>query len=466
MGGPNDQYVVFDSNQIKSVNNKKPTADADIMYSKVAEGQLGLFDQPMPKPEPEPVALPKSQGEQISLFDQPKRPIIEAQVADTEPVNPYAPVDGKVTQAMYDRAEEIMRNYNKGIPENELYNQINPDTLPKGYAEVRDIVDNSIAPKVNKMSFDELLDEVWGDNNIAKENERYFRDEEITKANNKAKALGIAPPSDKYVTPTEAKLREKLLDKYKSDQKIKMNQAILNGDDDFIRPEVNDNIRNIIPGRDNFRKGFTAAADEVLSERLGIAPGNTPKMNGDYDDGGSYGRYSHVSGEPQGNIAIKKGLGRYPEDAVSVVAHERLHSFQNETNNARPGRYNKEVTDAYKELRKDLGDFYKSKDEIKRRFKKDTDYWADSGEQESRMLQQYLENRGYARSTINAAQRLQYGGTEWGNEINPAFDKFFDKLRALSKKGVALPALTALFGGGAIMAATQGDDKKKKSEVK
>lgn len=31
MGGPNDQYVVFDSNQIKSTSNKKPTSNPDIM---------------------------------------------------------------------------------------------------------------------------------------------------------------------------------------------------------------------------------------------------------------------------------------------------------------------------------------------------------------------------------------------------------------------------------------------------
>ena len=30
MGGPNDQYVVFDSNQIKSTSNRRPTLSADI----------------------------------------------------------------------------------------------------------------------------------------------------------------------------------------------------------------------------------------------------------------------------------------------------------------------------------------------------------------------------------------------------------------------------------------------------
>ena len=76
------------------------------------------------------------------------------------------------------------------------------------------------------------------------------------------------------------------------------------------------------------------------------------------------------------------------------------------------------------------------------------------------MLEVYLENRGYANAP-NMQNRYRKG--EWGDEINPAFDKFFDKLRDLSKRGVALPALTALFGGGAYMA-SQNNDKEK--EVK
>jgi len=39
MGGPNDQYVVFDPNQIKSTSNKKPTLNPDIMLG--AAGLLG-----------------------------------------------------------------------------------------------------------------------------------------------------------------------------------------------------------------------------------------------------------------------------------------------------------------------------------------------------------------------------------------------------------------------------------------
>jgi hypothetical protein len=116
---------------------------------------------------------------------------------------------------------------------------------------------------------------------------------------------------------------------------------------------------------------------------------------------------------------------------------------------------------AYDDLAKELKPLLKTPEETAKRYRFDADYWGNEREQQSRMLQQYLENKGYTKGGL---QEANVG--EWGDEINPAFDKFFDKLRALSKKGVALPAITALFGGGAIMAATQNDDKKKKSEVK
>jgi hypothetical protein len=151
------------------------------------------------------------------------------------------------------------------------------------------------------------------------------------------------------------------------------------------------------------------------------------------------------------------------------MAHERLHSFQNEAKPENAGRYSKEVADAYNQLSKDLEPFIKSDEEINRLYKnKDTEYYAKKNEQESRMLQAYLDNNGITQDAQYWHNKSIGGQPEWGNEINPAFDKFFDKLRALSKKGVALPALTALFGGGAIAGAlTSGkDDKKKKSEVK
>ena len=73
------------------------------------------------------------------------------------------------------------------------------------------------------------------------------------------------------------------------------------------------------------------------------------------------------------------------------------------------------------------------------------------------MLETYLQNKGY---TDAPNMKDKYRAGEWGNEINPAFDKFFDKLRDLSKRGVALPALAALFGGGAYMASQENDKEK------
>ena len=68
------------------------------------------------------------------------------------------------------------------------------------------------------------------------------------------------------------------------------------------------------------------------------------------------------------------------------------------------------------------------------------------------MLQSYLDNEGFT----NTYKRTSEKGTEWGNEIKPAFDKFFDKLRALSKAGVALPA--ALL---AVLSLISGDNDNK-----
>jgi hypothetical protein len=88
------------------------------------------------------------------------------------------------------------------------------------------------------------------------------------------------------------------------------------------------------------------------------------------------------------------------------------------------------------------------------------EYWARQNEQESRMLERYLENKGITSKALGQKRK-----GEWGNEINPAFDKFFDKLRDMSKRGIALPAIAGLLGGGAALTAAD-EKKKKKSEVK
>ena len=150
------------------------------------------------------------------------------------------------------------------------------------------------------------------------------------------------------------------------------------------------------------------------------------------------------------------------EDAVNTMAHERLHSFQTEAKKLYDrDRYSPEVKDAYDELAKDLKDAkaYRTGKEIKNRYGSDVAYWRHHDEQEARMLQQYLDAKGYTGSRHH--NENQYLGLEFDDaKITPAFDKFFDKLRDLSKRGVALPALAALFGGGAYMASQENDKEK------
>lgn len=484
------EYAIFDASKAKITKSPKTVADLmnepkqktvadlmlspddDVMYSKVAPGQLGLFDQPMPKPEPEPVALPKSQGEQASLFDQPKRPIVETQTVDAEPVNPYAPVDGQVTQAMRDRAAEVLKTYaKKGVPDNELYNMIDESTLPAGYKEFREIVDNGKsyakeklgAESANKADLRRVVEYLYDD--TAKQ-EEMLRNVKIEESNDAARRAmyGLAPRK------SGSSFSEKML-RRAADEKLTKEFTEKIGKIENRVPELMNSLRRYNPSDLSVRKGLTAAADELYSERLGIAPGNTIKYNGPADVRNAYGRYSKQSK----NLALTRSNVSDPEQAISTVAHERLHSFQNEAdlNRGKYGatnRYDKRVTDAFDELRKELqdSDIYKSFDEISNRYgRKDATYYADTVEQEARMLQQYLNNKGYTDlQQLKSVYTDKGRSGEFGSEVNAPFDKFFDKLRALSKKGVALPALTALFGGGAIMAATQSDDKKKKSEVK
>ena len=411
-------------------------SDDEVMAAKVAPGQLGLFDQPMPTKKPV-----ETTGQQVSLFDQPKQPTTKTAV-DTEPVNPYAPVDGQVTQTMRDRAEEVLKNWKKnGVPENELYNRIDESTLPEKIKNLRELTDKGEYEKITEsklgakniedVPMDVLLD--------------YLYDGDQGRIDRTKLLLESRPGDGPRVNRSKKQLKNRIVEE--TQRKI--------DEENELYAKTHDNPINA-----TIRKGYTAAADELLSERLGIAPGNTPKYNGAMDIRRAYGRYRHPNYGEGGNISVFEKKMNGPEDAISTVAHERLHSFQGETASRSNGRYNKEVIDAYNELRKDLGHHYKTYNEIKDRYKTDTSYWLNSGEQESRMFQQYLENKGYADSSH---MKEKSRSNEWGDEINPAFDKFIDKLRDLSKRGIALPALATLFGGGALLA---NANKKEEEDIK
>jgi hypothetical protein len=138
------------------------------------------------------------------------------------------------------------------------------------------------------------------------------------------------------------------------------------------------------------------------------------------------------------------------ENGVSTTAHERLHAWQG----IDKYDWDEDVVEAIDELRRELKKYYHDVDTIKKYWGNSrTDYYAEDVEQEARMLQSYLDNEGFTNTTRKNSEK----GTEWGDEIKPAFDRFFKKLRALSKKGIALPAIAGLFGLGAL--AGKKDDK-------
>lgn len=398
---------VFDPKKIKNVDSLNPANDPDIHYSEIAMANVGGLDERTKRA--------------IEIIDQ-------------------------------------ANNFGQPV-ENALYNKIDPSTLPKGYSELTKLLDsgtssdNVIAKRVaekigtddpTNADLDKVLDYLYVGDNREKRVFKKSLEEKIKKFERDSKALGldIDDPRDRMTKSEMYKLFGQVWNKAKKEEIDKIIQ--LSDGNDIMNALMD-------PSRRGIRTGTAGGLDTALSERLGIAPGNTIKITSDrYSDYGSpqsAGRYHRefrdIAINPKGGI----------EGQVSTMAHERLHSFQNESKPNNLGRYSKEVSDAYLELQKDLAPFLKSKDEIANRYgMHKADYWASDIEQEARMLQNYLENTGITNNSLSSV-----ASGEWGDEIKPAFDKFFEKLRELSKKGIALPAIAGLVGIGAL--ANEKDDK-------
>lgn len=411
-------------------NERKPleqilaNQDLSVNSAKIAPGQLGLFDQPMPA---------KQIGEALALDGK------------------YSPKDNKVTETMRARAEEIMGDYkaSKKVPENELYNKIDESTLPSKRKSTGAILDDlyskGVKPdEVSNKVIDQLVEKEIGGKMDKKSLATYlFGDMDDTTRKDFIKK-NLYTTKDYDVDD----LTEDILKNWAR------RKATASG---TLKKYNIDNLA-IVGGNKTVRQGYTGALDSALSERLGIAPGNTYKQNGEFDTPGALGRYIGSESRPDFNNYMVKEVPDI-EEALNTAGHERLHSFQAESR--LDNRYSKEVADAYNGLASDLkkANAYKSDAEIKNRYKKGTEYWGDTDEQEARMLQQYLGARGF--TDYNKRDARMYGELEFDNDkIVPAFDKFFDKLRDLSKRGVALPALAALFGGGAYMANQENDKEK------
>lgn len=203
--------------------------------------------------------------------------------------------------------------------------------------------------------------------------------------------------------------------------------------------------------------GKTGRLDRELSKRLGIGESTSPLMDKLNQDNGTAA--GDVSGKILG-VKHDSWTGGTGEDKLSTMGHERLHLFQNNSN----GFDYEQVQPVYKELSEDLSKAMLNDDELLKAHGKDLgrgydlSYWKRPAEQEARMLEAYLYDRGYTKGR-------PYRAEEFASKmdiIRPAFDKFFDKLRDLSKRGVALPAIAALFGGGAYMASQDKDKKEVK----
>lgn len=402
-GGNQVSYAAFSPEQVKRVGNLNPTTDPDINYSEIATANGGVLDEKT------------------------------------------------------NRAIEIINQANNfGQPvENALYNKIDPSTLPKGYPELAKLLDsgsssdNVIAKRVaekigtddpRNADLDKVLDYLYVGDNREKRVFKKSLEEKIKKFERDSKALGldIDDPRDRMTKSEMYKLFGKVWDKAKREEIDKIVQ--MSDGSDIMNALMDTAHRGI-------RTGTAGGLDTALSERLGIAPGNTIKISsdryGDYGNPQSAGRYNrHYK-----DIAINsKGIGI--EGQVSTMAHERLHSFQNEARPENIGRYDKKVVDAFKSLSEDLKPFLKNREDIKKMYgvygEDKVDYWLSPDEQEARMWQNYLENEGITKAGIKKK--------EWGDEIKPAFDKFVKTLQKLSKEGKALPAIAGLFGIGALSA--------------
>ena len=417
-------------------------------------------------------------AKEYAVFDNSKVKMLEDTLADYDRavnnVDASKSTGGDISVYTDSMSPETRRALDiimqRDVPvENELYNRIDPSTLPQGYEKLRDLIDNnvSIDEQVQKKlgknplraDVDELLDYLYPNDPLEKRVFHKSLNESIEKYKKDAAALGVdASKAAEDMTRTKRlELIKKIYDDVKFDTIADIGKGIDVGDDLLYATQAYD--------RRGIRTGYPGALDTALSERLEIAPGNTIKITDsqyDWTDDDfkrkNLGRYTRNAKD----ISVREGISGIEGD-ISTMAHERLHSFQNEAQPENAGRYSKEVTDAYNELSKDLKPYIKDDDSIAKIYgASDTNYYASPIEQESRMLQTYLDNKGYTKNALYWRNKQNGGNPEWGNEINPAFDKFFNKLRDLSKRGVALPALAALFGGGAYMASQEKD----KEEVK
>lgn len=456
---PVSSYAIFRGNQLKDINNLQPTSDVDIMASrmtpeeldlaralanqdlsvnsaKIAPGQLGLFDDM-------PTQTPKTGTRQTSLFDQPQEDL-DYYGSDIEmPI----PENGLISRDIEDLTQ---------VP-------IDANTLPKGWLKARELAD------MGKRAKQIVLDPNAPNRALNEYNMALYSDAQYGRNNPVADIidrLGSRQLSNE-IDRGAARLLADQLDE---------------SGDEFAKNFVTGAAE--VGGNIGHYKDAPKArlADQRVSELLNIGRSNSMLS----DSLAKPTSRNALGDQWKGTINIKgNDLSSGGDDASSVLWHERMHAFQD----AEKMGYDKRVVDAYNDLREDLAKLQHDNKQILRDHGEDAKYWGKPIEQEARMAQHYLDSnygvdnlsKVYARDSKGKIIRVDDNGqeldpstlhyytgkpvrrTEYAAEdkqIKAAFDKFIGKLQGLSRQGVALPALAALFGGGAYMASQENDKDK------
>lgn len=456
---PISSYAVFGGNQLKDVNNLSPTDNPDIRYSKAAPdeldlgrvlsgqdlsinnakaapGQLGLFDDM-------PTQTPKTGTRQTSLFDQPQEGL-DHYGEDIVAPSASGPVDRSI--------EDLTKI------------AIDESTLPKGWKKAQELA--SMGKKAKQIVLDPNdPNRAQNEYNVALYSDaQYGRNMPVADVVDKLGQMQYGREVDRGA----ARLLADQLDE---------------SGDEFAKKFVTGAAEaggNIAHYRDAPKAKL---ADEQLSNLLNI--GRSSSM---LSDSLANPSARNARGDQwKGTINLDgKNIAKGSDGGISTLGHERLHAFQDAGNMG----YDQRVVDAYNELHDDLSKIYHSESQIRKDYGNDVKYWSKPIEQEARMAQFYLEDKFGIKGAHRVPERdasgktirykddgtiadpnnlLEYyaGKPAYRGEfegdrkaINAAFDKFRGKLQDLTRKGVALPALTALFGGGALMANQQKDKEE------
>ena len=440
-----DYLIATDNQEALDALIEYATEDGTSLYDEYMD-QFFYGDNPLEYSAEERKALEANGYDAVEFVEGAKRDLINSG-DDTTPVSSYAIFDGKNLKSVdnlnptgnpdirYAKGGKTLTEMANDIKAERAAKELSPDVRRIGSTEVMDIDANTLPA-----GYEKLTKYLEADPNAIIEQYIGGKPEDVDFTDKLAKFIEQEGYETKPNVVDNLRIARQIInDKVAED--LDAEGATKYGQ--FLRTRgalqkdnpnrgVGPRTFTISANKNQIYQTDAAKLDKEYSDRLGIGRSHTP-MN---DKALSTDAKGYYMG---GGIGINptEAIG---ESGVSTIAHERMHSWQD----IKPGEWDSRVVDAVQELRDELKEFYHTKAEIKayRRSGSDLDYYADPNEQEARMLQSYLDNENFT----DSANRHKTSGVEWGEEIKPAFDKFYKKLRELSKLGVALPAVAALFG--------------------